>query len=173
MVRRRLLLTGMAAIVVLETAVSCGSDGATRPSRGAGSPRALAASPLAPLPTATLRLLSARGNVTVRVEIADTPYARGRGLMERRHLAPNAGMVFLFDEPTTNRFWMKNTLIPLSIAFWDEAGRIVALLDMAPCRKAPCRLYSAGTSYIGAVEVNRGFFETHGVKLGDRVELQR
>ncbi len=93
--------------------------------------------------------------------------------MERRHLAPNAGMVFLFDEPSTNRFWMKNTLIPLSIAFWDEAGRIVSIVDMAPCREEPCPLYSAGTPYIGAVEVNRGFFKSYGVKVGDRVELQR
>ncbi len=93
--------------------------------------------------------------------------------MRRRYLAPNAGMAFLFDRPTENRFWMKNTLIPLSIAFWDEAGRIVSIVDMAPCREDPCPLYSAGTSYIGAVEVNRGFFKAHGVKVGDRVDLQR
>ncbi|HEX2068889.1 MAG TPA: DUF192 domain-containing protein [Actinomycetota bacterium] len=111
--------------------------------------------------------------MTLRVEIADTPPARSAGLMGRRHLAPDAGMAFLFDEPTENRFWMKNTLIPLSIAFWDETGRIVSILHMAPCREDPCPLYSAGTSYIGAVEVNRGFFKAHGVRVGDRVELQR
>jgi uncharacterized membrane protein (UPF0127 family) len=118
-------------------------------------------------------LLSADGPVTLRVEIADTPLARSRGLMGRRHLAPKAGMAFLFDHPTENRFWMKNTLIPLSIAFWGEAGRIVSIVDMVPCREGPCPLYSAGTPYIGAVEVNRGFFRAHGVRVGDRVELQR
>ena len=93
--------------------------------------------------------------------------------MHRRSLAPDAGMVFLFDDPTAYYFWMKDTVIPLSIAFWDEGGRIVSILDMFPCRKDSCPLYSAGTSYIGAVEVNRGFFKAHGVKVGNRVELQR
>ena len=82
-------------------------------------------------------------------------------------------MAFLFDRPTSSSFWMKDTLIPLSIAFWDRSRRIVAILDMAPCRRSPCPLYSPGTSYIGAVEVNRGFFRQHGVRVGDRVELER
>ena len=170
--RRYLLLTGMAAVVVAAGAVSCGSDRATGPSARPGSPGVIPSSAKT-LPTATLRLLSADGPVMLRVEIAETPQARSAGLMGRRHLAPNGGMAFLFDRPTENRFWMKNTLIPLSIAFWDEAGRIVSIVDMAPCREDPCPLYSAGTSYIGAVEVNRGLFRVHGVKVGDRVELQR
>ena len=88
-------------------------------------------------------------------------------------MPPDAGMAFLFEEPTINWFWMKNTYIPLSIAFWDESRRIVAILDMTPCRKKPCPLYWPGTSYIGAVEVNRGFFRAHGVQVGARVELSR
>lgn len=171
-VRRYRLLTGMAAVVVAVGALSCGSDRATGPSARSASPGALPSSATS-LPMATLRLLSADGPVTLRVEIADTPQARSAGLMGRRHLAANGGMAFLFDRPTENRFWMKNTLIPLSIAFWDEAGRIVSIVDMVPCREDPCPLYSAGTSYIGAVEVNRGFFKAHGVKVGDRIELQR
>ena len=172
-VRRYLLATGMAAVVVAAAAVSCGSDRTTGPPVPPGPPRATPSSAAMSLPRATLRLFSADGPVTLRVEVADTPAARSAGLMLRRHLAPNAGMAFLFDRPTENRFWMKNTLIPLSIAFWDEAGRIVSIVDMVPCREEPCPLYSAGTSYIGAVEVNRGFFKIHGVKVGDRVELQR
>ena len=93
--------------------------------------------------------------------------------MGRRRLSPDAGMVFLFDRPTENAFWMKNTLIPLSIAFWDGSGRIVSILDMAPCRRNPCPLYSPGEPYIGAVEVNRGFFTAHRIQVGDRVELDR
>jgi uncharacterized membrane protein (UPF0127 family) len=93
--------------------------------------------------------------------------------MHRRALPTNAGMVFLFDDSAAYSFWMKNTLIPLSIAFWNRSGRIVAILDMAPCRTDSCRLYSPGTPYIGAVEVNRGFFSAHGIKVGDHVELQR
>ena len=168
--RRSVLLTGMAALILAAGAVSCNSEpGVGRP----GSARPARSPAPASLPTATLRVVSAHGPVTLDVEIADTPQARSVGLMGRRHLAPNAGMAFLFDRPTTNRFWMKNTFIPLSIAFWDEAGRIVSIVEMAPCRKEPCPLYSAGASYIGAVEANRGFFKTHGVKVGDRVELER
>jgi uncharacterized membrane protein (UPF0127 family) len=171
--RRYLLSTGMAAVFVAAGAVSCGSDATTGPSERPRAPRATPSSVGTSLPRATLRLLSADGPVTLRVEIADTPSARSVGLMQRPHLAPNAGMAFLFDGPTENRFWMKNTFIPLSIAFWDEAGRIVSIVDMVPCRENPCPLYSAGTPYIGAVEVNRGFFRAHGVKVGDRIELQR
>ena len=93
--------------------------------------------------------------------------------MGRRVLPPDAGMAFLFDEPTRNWFWMKNTFIPLSIAFWDDSGRIVEIFDMTPCPRPPCRLYLPGRPYIGAVEVNRGFFRSHGVQVGDRVELAR
>ena len=138
------------------------------------SPPASSARPVATaLPTGALHLLSPERAVTVRVEIAETPETRRTGLMHRRHLPPDAGMAFLFDTPTVNWFWMKNTLIPLSIAFWDSSGRIVAILDMAPCKTDSCRLYSPGTSYIGAVEVNQGFFKARGVKVGDRVELER
>ncbi len=172
--RRYELLAGLAVVVAAGLA-SCGSPTETRPPPRTSAPGVEATSAPAGrgLPTGTLRVLSANGPLTVRVEIADTPEARSQGLMGRRRLAPNAGMVFLFEEPTMNRFWMKNTLIPLAIAFWDQTGRIVAIRDMAPCREDPCPLYSAGTAYIGAVEVNRGFFTAHGVRVGDRVELQR
>ena len=68
---------------------------------------------------------------------------------------------------------MKNTLIPLSIAFWDRNGVIAAIMDMQPCRAEPCPRYRPGIMYVGAVEVNQGFFEDHGVEVGDRVELER
>ncbi|MEW6059283.1 MAG: DUF192 domain-containing protein [Actinomycetota bacterium] len=105
------------------------------------------------------------------VEIADTPQARQQGLMGRTSLDPDAGMAFLFDAPTRDAFWMKNTLIPLSIAFWDRQGRIVAVLDMEPCTVDPCPTYRPDVPYVGAVEVNLGFFQDHGVKVGDVVEL--
>ena len=80
-------------------------------------------------------------------------------------------MVFLFDGPVNGTFWMKNTLIPLSIAFWDRSGRILKILDMTPCRADPCRLYSPGVTYVGAVETNRGWFGANGVREGHRVVL--
>jgi len=105
------------------------------------------------------------------VEIADTPQARRQGLAGRTSLGRNAGMAFLFDAPTRDAFWMKDTLIPLSIAFWDRQGRIVAIFDMQPCTADPCPTYRPDVPYVGAVEVNLGFFQEHGVKVGNVVEL--
>jgi uncharacterized membrane protein (UPF0127 family) len=114
-----------------------------------------------------------QGAATFRVEIAETPDARARGLMGRTSLGPDAGMVFLFDEPTDGGFWMKDTLIPLSIAFWDARGRIVRVLDMAPCHEDPCPTFAPGTSYVGAVELNAGALDREHVAVGDHVELGR
>src|SRR5690349_7238068 len=78
-------------------------------------------SPPAPLPRGTLIVRTQAGSVPLAVQIARTEDARRRGLMGRRSLAPDAGMAFLFDGPVRNGFWMKDTLIPLSIAFWDAS----------------------------------------------------
>jgi uncharacterized membrane protein (UPF0127 family) len=114
---------------------------------------------------------TAEGEVEVTVEIADTPEEQQRGLMNREELAPNAGMVFVHNTPTESNFWMKNTLIPLSLAVWGKGGTIAAILDMEPCRADPCEIYTPGVPWVGALEVNQGFFEEHGVKVGDQVRL--
>jgi hypothetical protein len=86
-------------------------------------------------------------------------------------LPQNRGMAFRWDAPTDTTFWMKDTLIPLSIAFWDDAGRIISILDMEPCTADPCPSYGPDEPFVGAVEVDRGALEERGVTLGDRVEL--
>jgi uncharacterized membrane protein (UPF0127 family) len=111
--------------------------------------------------------------VTVHVEVADTQPERARGLMGRRELPDDAGMVFVFPTDSTSAFWMKDTLIPLSIAFYDQRGTIVRILDMEPCTRDPCVLYDAEASYRGALEVNRGAFERWGVGEGDVLRLER
>jgi uncharacterized protein len=108
---------------------------------------------------------------TLAVEVADSPAERERGLMGRTSLAPDTGMVFLFDRPTTTAFVMRNTRISLSIAFYDQRGRISQILDMEPCRAEPCRLYLPRTAYVGALEVPQGAFRQFGVREGDRIEL--
>ena|SRR2546425_8040904 len=123
--------------------------------------------------TGTVTIRTASGPVRLAAQIADSDAARQRGLMNRRSLGPDSGMVFLFDGPTSVGFWMKDTLIPLDIAYWTPGGRIVAIRRMVPCRSEPCRLYSPGQAYVGAVEVNAGFFADHGVRLGDIVRLLR
>ena len=91
--------------------------------------------------------------------------------MGRASLPPNAGMMFRFPEPTDAGFWMKDTLLPLSIAFWDVDGRIVAILDMEPCTADPCPVHRPGATYDTALEMRRGWFDEHGIEIGDRVEL--
>jgi uncharacterized protein len=119
----------------------------------------------------TLVIETDRGKVEVAVEVADTEQERTRGLMGREELNPDAGMLFLVDEPVPGAFWMKNTLIPLSIAFWGPDERIFRILDMDPCRKAPCPFYDPRGEWVGALEVNQGFFREHGVEVGDSVRL--
>ncbi len=119
----------------------------------------------------TLTIHGGSGDVHLSVEIADTSETQARGLMGRDHLSPGSAMAFTYGGPTDAAFWMKNTTIPLSIAFWDGNGRIVDMLNMQPCTSGPCPLYRARTSFLGALEVNQGFFERHGVGIGDTVEL--
>jgi hypothetical protein len=112
------------------------------------------------------------GDATLSVEIADTSDERAQGLMDRDSLPADDGMAFVWDEPVDASFWMKDTLIPLSVAFWDEQGRIVGILDMEPCRADPCPTYSSPEPYVGAVEANLGWFGRHGAEVGDLVELE-
>jgi uncharacterized membrane protein (UPF0127 family) len=120
--------------------------------------------------TATILFGDPSSQASLGVEIADTPDEREQGLMGREHLPEDLGIVFLFEEPTTARFWMKDTLIPLSIAFYDD-DRVVAILDMPPCHADPCPTYGPAVPYVGAVEANEGWFARSGVEVGDRVEL--
>ncbi len=115
--------------------------------------------------------------VRVRVEIADDYFEVTRGLMYRTALAENRGMLFIFESEQRLSFWMKNTLIPLSIAFVDSEGRIVDIQDMKPVgleqtvpdAKLPHYVSTEPAQY--ALEVNQGFFEERGVEVGDRAEL--
>jgi uncharacterized protein len=111
--------------------------------------------------------------VAVEIELAESAEERRRGLMERESLGTQSGMLFLFAEEHRGGFWMKNTLIPLSIAFLDADGRVLALLDMEPCRSDPCPLYDPGISYRSALEVNQGAFARWGVEAGDVVTVER
>jgi uncharacterized protein len=112
------------------------------------------------------------GEVELAVEVADDDEERQVGLMNRESLPADAGMIFLFEEDASGGFWMKNTLIPLSIAFADADGTIVRILDMEPCEADPCQIYSPGVFYRSALEVNQGAFDRLGVEEGDRLRLE-
>jgi uncharacterized membrane protein (UPF0127 family) len=88
-------------------------------------------------------------------------------------LAPDDGMAFVFDGPVTDGFWMKDTLIPLSVAFVGEDGRIISESDMDPCTADPCPTYPASGPYTMAIEANLGWFHDHGVRVGSKARLER
>jgi uncharacterized protein len=111
------------------------------------------------------------GTALLEVEIADDEEKRAFGLMHREHLPEDRGMVFLFFEEAGGGFWMKNTLIPLSIAFFGEDGEILAIMDMEPCEEDPCPVYDPGVAYWGALEVNQSAFDRLGVEEGDRITV--
>ncbi len=103
----------------------------------------------------------------LRVELADTPAARRTGLMHRRSLGESSGMLFVFDAPSPQAMWMKNTLIPLSVAFVGADGRILNVEDMQPETEEAHE--SAGPAAY-AIETNLGWFRKRGIKPGDSVE---
>ena len=89
------------------------------------------------------------------VEVAATPDARGRGLMGRTHLPADGGMLFVFEQPGRHCFWMRDTPLPLSIAFIDSTGRIASLADMQPRTET---LHCPSTDVRYALEVRQGEF---------------
>ncbi|MGB3632459.1 MAG: DUF192 domain-containing protein, partial [Rubrobacteraceae bacterium] len=93
-----------------------------------------------------------------------------QGLMNRTSLGEDRGMLFVFEEEATLSFWMKNTLIPLSVAYIDSEGRIVDIQKMEPLDDDPPHYASAEPAQY-ALEVNQGFFEERGVEVGDMAEL--
>ena len=133
----------------------------------------LALSAAVTFPHGTAVIRTADRTVRVRVEIASTPAQLEQGLSGRRTLAPNSGMAFLWKADVRGQFWMKNTSVPLSIAFWGNSGRILRILDMAPCRRDPCKIYDPHVAFRGALEVNRGAFARWGVRRGALVTIRR
>jgi uncharacterized protein len=111
------------------------------------------------------------GSTLIDLEIAETEEQHQLGLMSRTCLDEDRGMVFIFFEETSGGFWMKNTLIPLSIAFFDVDGNILKILDMEPCEADPCEVYDPGVPYMGALEVNQGAFDEWGVEEGDELQV--
>jgi uncharacterized membrane protein (UPF0127 family) len=117
--------------------------------------------------TARLKL----DGVPFRPELAMTPGEHSVGLMNRRK-APADGMLFVFRQDTTGAFWMKNTLVPLTIVFFDRDGKRVRRMSMTPCRRDPCPLYSPRRTYRFALEL-RVSDTRPALMLGPLVELRR
>ena len=120
-------------------------------------------------PLLTMVFTNATGApVDLLIEIADTPEMRQRGLMFRDHLAEDQGMLFDFRGETGTGFWMKDTSIPLSIAFISAQGLILDIQDMLPFSTD---LHQSDQPYAFALEVNQGWFERNDIGVGDSVQL--
>ncbi len=122
----------------------------------------------------TVVIIQGTKRVTLAVEVAKTPGTLALGLGFRTHLDERAGMLFLFDQTGRWSFWMKNMLIPLSIAFIDQRGEIVDIQDMkvAPDPKeGPFEFYQPAKPFQSALEVNQGFFKRQGIEVGAKVSF--
>jgi len=105
-------------------------------------------------------------DIPLSVEVADTEELRQKGLMNRMNLAHDSGMLFIFEEPRELGFWMKNTRIPLSIAFLSSTGDILNIEDMNPYDSTTQKSISDARC---AIEVNQGWFKRNGINPGDTV----
>ncbi len=103
----------------------------------------------------------------IRVEVANTEDTRRTGLMFRETLPENQGMLFVYETQGRHAMWMKNTLIPLSVAFIDRSGRIINIEDMQPQTEDA---HGARASAAYSLETNQGWFKKRGIKAGDRVQ---
>ena len=123
---------------------------------------ALPAAADSPMPMTELSV----GMFRIEAEVAASDEHRMRGLMERRSMAANRGMLFVFTEPRRHCMWMKNTLLPLSVAFLDDEGRILNIEDMQPqtednhCAARPARY---------ALEMNLGWFRQKALGPGTKI----
>lgn len=116
------------------------------------------------------------GGKTLTVELAQTPEQRTQGLMHRTELKDGTGMLFIFGRETPQSFWMKNTLIPLSIGYFDKSKKLVRVLKMNPeskmVRDGELKRYESGAPALFALEVPQGWFEKNKVKVGATFELK-
>jgi uncharacterized membrane protein (UPF0127 family) len=127
-----------------------------------------ACSALATGPTAVLK------GQRFDIEIADTESARERGLMFRDSMPASHGMLFLFEQPAVQTFWMKNTHIPLDILYFDQNYKLVSAQQrVPPCRSEPCVVYPSTGPAQYVLELNAGMADKLGVKPGDELKVTR
>jgi hypothetical protein len=112
------------------------------------------------------RITLSAGSHQIQAQLARSDAERERGLMHRTSMPREEGMLFVYEEPAELCFWMKNTPLPLSVAFLAEDGTIVNIDDMAPQSKDS---HCAAQPVRYVLEMNQGWFAEHGVRAGDRI----
>jgi uncharacterized protein len=155
--------------VLLALVVGCGGE------PGEGPPQATAGAAAAPADGTPASLRPQQGVAwvifgtdTVRAEVADTPEARERGLMYRTELADGEGMIFVYSAAATRSFWMRNTFIPLDIAFLDDRLIVVDIQQMEPESET---LHESAAPAMFALEVPQGWFASRGIEVGAEARI--
>ncbi len=173
-------IVGISSGIVMSTLIGCGAAGSA-PEAVAEGPRETpenaetadgdpSIGAEAHVASPEVRLLGTHeAQVRVRVQVAREEFDRERGLMFRRHLDADAGMLFVFEQMEPLSFWMENTFIPLDVLFIDGGGRIVGIVtDTVPLTQDLIEV-DAPSQYV--LEVNAGFVRRHGIEAGSQVEL--
>jgi hypothetical protein len=173
--------TNQAVIITVSTTIPVAStptQGATTTRNSTVAPTSLSSGAIKCVPnlpcqprltTVSAILTTPNGKeVPVLVELARTPQEQQTGLMGRAEMGANEGMLFIFSSKTNVGFYMRNTALPLSIAFIDERGVIVDIKDMQPFDE---RTVSPNKEYIMALEMNQGFFARNNILIGNSLKL--
>lgn len=114
------------------------------------------------------------GTHAITVDVAQTPAARAHGLMDRATLAQNTGMLFVFPDAQPRQFWMKRTLVPLDILFFDQRRVLIAMqTETPPCRVEPCPIYLSRAPAQYVLEIPAGDALASGMQLGDQLLRER
>jgi uncharacterized membrane protein (UPF0127 family) len=156
----------LAALAATALLLGCGSEADSA-----------AATAVVQFDTGTVVIETGTDTIHLKVEVASTETQQQYGLMDRTKLAPDHGMLFLYDsvQDTSSGFWMFRTKIPLDVAFIDSTGSVVAVRSMEPCKSPQpqwCTPYTPEKRYQSGLEVNQGFFQQHGIGVGAKVRLQ-
>jgi uncharacterized membrane protein (UPF0127 family) len=178
--RSRWVPAGLLLAITIGGGSACGGTGDAEPARGADSGPSVTAGDVGDDAQESGLRVDAQGGIvtreteirvggtTVTVEIADDPEARSRGLMNRDSLPENRGMLFVYPQEQILSFWMRNTRIPLDIAFIDQNGFILEIQQMEPHDDAS---HASKQPAMYALEMRKGWFEDHGVEPGEKVEF--
>ena len=165
-----LLTLAFVSLIACSRAPARGDDRGTMASTGSGTPATPGGDAAAPVPAARVIVHGSTGPSTVAVEVVKSPGMIQRGLMYRKFLAPDAGMLFLMPDEDDHYFWMKNTLIPLDIIFIKADATVAGVLEnMQP---HDTRSKGVGVPSVYVLEVNAGWAKAHGVGPGTRITFE-
>ena len=158
----------LALLLTAAAAASCGAAPGGGAPAATPAPKASSAEPAASGPRITMP-----SGAVYRLELALTPEEQEQGLMYRESLPPNAGMLFVFDQPAPHHFWMKNTMIPLDMIWMDESGRVLYVsADTPPCKADPCATYGPDSAAKQVLEIAGGKAKDEKVTVGSTLKIE-